>query len=180
VKRQAADHASPAKAARDVAIIRVLFDLALRRGEIVGLDIAHFDARAGRLSIMGKGRREREWRTLPPRTLASLKTWLKHRGKKPGPLFVNFHHGNATGLDRLTGNGVYYVVRSLADKAEITARPHGVRHTSITTGLDRTRDPRKVRQHARHASMDTTMMYDDARADFAGEVAKLVSEALEE
>jgi hypothetical protein len=33
---------------------------------------------------------------------------------------------------------------------------HGVRHTSITTGLDRTRDPRKVHQHARHASMDTT------------------------
>jgi len=76
VKREAADHASPAKAARDVAIIRVLFDLALRRGEIVGLDLAHFDARAGRLSVLGKGRREREWRTLPPRTLAALKTWL--------------------------------------------------------------------------------------------------------
>jgi len=31
VKRQAAKHPSPAKAARDVAIVRVLFDLALRR-----------------------------------------------------------------------------------------------------------------------------------------------------
>jgi integrase/recombinase XerC len=178
VKRQA-KHASSAKAARDVAIIRVLFDLALRRGEVAGLDLAHFDARAGRLSVLGKGRREREWRTLPPRTLAALKTWLRNRGKKPGPLFVNFHHANK-GLDRLEGNGIYYIVRSLANKAEITARPHGVRHTSITTGLDRTRDPRKVRQHARHASMDTTMLYDDARADFAGEVARIVSEALEE
>jgi len=28
--------------------------------------------------------------------------------------------------------------------------------------------------------MDTTMLYDDARADFAGEVATIVSEALEE
>src|SRR5262245_51314222 len=89
IKRQAAKHRSPAKAARDVAIIRVLFDLALRRGEVAGLDLAHFDARAGRLSVLGKGRREREWRTLPPRTLAALKTWLKHRGKKPGPLFIN-------------------------------------------------------------------------------------------
>jgi integrase/recombinase XerC len=179
VKRQAAKHASPAKAARDVAIIRVLFDLALRRGEVAGLDLDHFDARAGRLSVLGKGRREREWRTLPPRTRAALRAWLKQRGKKPGPLFINFHHAN-TGLDRLQGNGIYHIVRSLADKAEITARPHGVRHTSITTGLDRTRDPRKVRQHARHASMDTTMLYDDARADFAGEVARVVSEALEE
>jgi len=54
-------------AARDVAIVRVLFDLALRRGEVADLDLAHFDARAGRLSVLGKGRREREWRTLPPR-----------------------------------------------------------------------------------------------------------------
>src|SRR5262249_9593815 len=109
VKREAANHASPAKAARDVAIVRLLFDLALRRGEIVGLDLAHFDARAGRLSVLGKGRREREWRTLPPRTLSALKTWLKHRGKKPGPLFINFHHANK-GLDRLTGNGLYHLV----------------------------------------------------------------------
>src|SRR5262249_30402438 len=134
VKRQAASHARPAKAARDVAIVRVLFDLALRRGEVAGLQLEHFDARARRLSILGKGRRDREWRTLPPRTLAALNTWLKYRGKKPGPLFINFHHANK-GLDRLEGNGVYYVVRLLADKAEITARPHGVRHTSITAGL---------------------------------------------
>src|SRR5262249_14687893 len=50
VKRQAASHARPAKAARDVAIVRVLFDLALRRGEVAGLELEHFDARAGRLS----------------------------------------------------------------------------------------------------------------------------------
>jgi integrase/recombinase XerC len=179
VKRQAAQHVRPAKAARDVAIVRVLFDLALRRGEVAGLELEHFDARASRLSILGKGRREREWRTLPPRTLAALNTWLKYRGKKPGPLFINFHFANK-GLDRLEANGIYWVVRSLADKAEIRARPHGMRHTSITAGLDRTRDPRKVRQHARHASMDTTMLYDDARADFAGEVARIVSETLEE
>jgi integrase/recombinase XerC len=179
VKRLAAAHKSPAKAARDVAVVRVLFDLALRRGEVAGLDLEHLDVRAGRLSVLGKGRREREWRSVPPRTLSALTAWLKHRGRKPGPLFVNFHHANK-GLDRLKGNGIYYIVRSLAQKAEISARPHGVRHTSITVGLDRTRDPRKVRQHARHASMDTTMIYDDARSDFAGEVAKAVSEALED
>jgi hypothetical protein len=40
--------------------------------------------------------------------------------------------------------------------------------------------PRRVQKHGRHASMDTTMIYDDALSDFAGEVAKVVSEALEE
>ena len=62
VKQQAAKHRSPAKAARDVAIIRVLFDLALRRGEVAALDLNDLDVRAGRLWIKGKGRRAR----LPP------------------------------------------------------------------------------------------------------------------
>ena len=60
VKRQAAKHRSPAKAARDVAIVRVLFDLALRRGEVAALDLNDLDVRAGRLWIKGKGRRERK------------------------------------------------------------------------------------------------------------------------
>ena len=179
VKRQAAKHKSPAKAARDVAIVRVLFDLALCRGEVASLDLANLDVRAGRLSVMGKGRRELKHLTVPPRTMKALKTWLKHRGRQPGPLFVNFHHANK-GLGRLEANGVYWVLRSLGAQVEVTARPHGFRHSSITLGLDRIGDPRKVQKHARHSSIDMTMHYDDNRSDFAGEVAKVVSEALEE
>ena len=118
--------------------------------------------------------------TMPPRTLNALKAWLKHRGKQPGPLFTNFHHANKGGLDRLEANGIYWVVRSLGAQVDITARPHGFRHSSIATGLERVKDPRKVQKHGRHASMGTTMSYDDALSDFAGEVAKVGSEALEE
>src|SRR5215470_18283651 len=107
VKRQAAKHRSPAKAARDVAIIRLLFDLALRRGEVAMLDLKDLDLRASRLWIKGKGRREREAITLPPRTVAALKAWLRHRGRDPGPLFINFHHANK-GLGRLEPNGIYW------------------------------------------------------------------------
>jgi integrase/recombinase XerC len=180
VKRQAARHKSLAKAARDVAIVHVLFDLALRRSEVTGLDLEHVDIRASRLWVLGKGRKEREAMTMPPRTLNALKAWLKHRGKQPGPLFTNFHHANKGGLNRLEANGIYWVVRSLGAQVDITARPHGFRHSSITVGLERVKDPRKVQKHGRHASMDTTMIYDDALSDFAGEVAKVVSEALEE
>jgi integrase/recombinase XerC len=179
VKRQAAKHSSPAKAARDVAIVRVLFDLALRRGEVAALDLKDLDIRAGQLWVMGKGRREKESITLPPRTITALKAWLKFRGKEPGSLFTNFHHAN-NGLSRLHANGIYWVVRSLGAQVDVIARPHGFRHSSITTGLDRVKDPRKVQKHGRHASLDTTMIYDDALSDFAGEVAKVVSEALEE
>src|SRR5262249_60919506 len=112
-KRQAAKHSAPAKAARDVAIVRVLFDLALRRGEVAALDLKDLDIRSGQLWVMGKGRREKEPITLPPRTITALKTWLKFRDKEPGPLFINFHHANKGGLDRLEANGIYWVVRSL-------------------------------------------------------------------
>ncbi|HET6928432.1 MAG TPA: hypothetical protein VFI48_16400 [Hyphomicrobiaceae bacterium] len=118
--------------------------------------------------------------TMPPRTLNALKAWLKHRGKQPGPLFTNFHHANKGGLDRLEANGIYWMVRSLGAQVDITVRPHGFRHSSITTGLERVKDPRKVQKHGRPVSMDTTMIYDDTLSDFAGEVAKAVSEALEE
>ena len=95
-------------------------------------------------------------------------------------LFTNFHHSNRSGLARLKANGIYWLVRSLGAQVEVTARPHGFRHSSITVGLDRVNDPRRVQRHARHSSLEVTMHYDDNRSDMAGEVAKVVSEALEE
>jgi integrase len=59
-------------------------------------------------------------------------------------------------------------------------RPHGVRHSSITTGLNLVNDPRAVQRHARHASLETTMIYDDAKEDLGSQVSKRISEALAE
>src|SRR5262245_15582336 len=105
VKRHAAKHRSPAKAARDVAIIRLLFDLALRRGEVAMLDLKDLDVRSSRLWIKGKGRREREAITLPTRKVVVLKAWMRHRGKEPGRLFIDIHNANKC-LDRLEPNGI--------------------------------------------------------------------------
>ena len=58
----------PVKAARDVALIRLMFDLGLRRGEVTGLDLEDFEAKERRLWIRGKGRTQKEARTFrsPP------------------------------------------------------------------------------------------------------------------
>ena len=53
------------KSIRDLAILRLLFGMALRRGEVVSLDLSHLDMEAGRLAIMGKGRTQRESLTVP-------------------------------------------------------------------------------------------------------------------
>jgi integrase/recombinase XerC len=178
-KRAAASHRFPAKAARDVALIRLMHDMGLRRGEVVGLDLDHVDIRANRLSVLGKARREREWRTIPAGTLRALEKWIGYRDRKPGPLFTNFHRASPTG-SRITPAGVNFICKEIGKAADVTLRPHGIRHSSITTGLNLVKDPRAVQRHARHASLETTMIYDDNIEDLAGQVAKVVSEALEE
>ena len=88
---QAAKIGGP-KAARDQAILHLLFDMALRRGEVTALDIGDVDITGGTLAILGKGRTQKERLTMPTETRNALTKWVSDRGTDPGPLFWNFHH----------------------------------------------------------------------------------------
>ena len=162
-----------AKSIRDLAILRLLFGMALRRGEVVSLDLSHVDLEAGRLSVMGKGRTQRESLTIPAKVLATLKAWVEARGRQEGPLFIALdrgHHGH-----RLDGSAVYRMVSELGQAVGLTTRPHGLRHAGITAALDATNgNTRTVQKFSRHKKLDTLSLYDDARQDLAGEVARLV------
>ena len=164
-----------AKARRDFALVRCLFDLALRRAEVVGLDLAHFDRETGRLSILGKKRHDREWLTLPTPTRAALEAWLDVRGANAGPLFPNFDRAGKGG--RLTGRSVARIVATHGESAGIgRVRPHALRHAAITHALDVTGgDVRRVARYSRHRDLRTLTVYDDNRTDLAGSVASLVA-----
>ena len=164
-----------AKALRDLAVLRLLFDKALRRAEVVSLDLAHFDVAAGTLSVLGKKRTERERLTLPQPTRAALEAWLAVRGTEAGPLFTNFDRAGKG--ERLTGRSVARIVAGVSDTAGLgVVRPHGLRHAGITHALDLTNgDYRKVAKFSRHRDIRTLMIYDDNRTDLAGEVAALVA-----
>lgn len=161
-----------AKGLRDTAIVRLLHDCGLRRAEVVSLDRAHYSAFRG-LSIIGKARHEREWRSVAPKAKAALEAWLAIRGAVPGPLFIALdekHHGH-----RLTGNAVYDIVRQLGEEVGAHARPHGLRHTAITSVLDKTNgNVRVAQQFSRHRDVKTLMIYDDARRDEAGKASELI------
>lgn len=160
------------KAKRDRALLRVLHDLALRRAEVVGLDLEHCDLGAGTLSILGKGRSQRVFLTLPPQTKIALSDWLAARGTMAGPLFRNFDRAGQG--RRLTGNGLYRLVRSYG-----LGRVHGQRHLSLTTALNVTGgDVRRVQRFSRHKDVRVLGAYDDNRQDLAGEVARLVADDL--
>ena len=162
-----------AKSIRDLTILRLLFGMALRRGEVVSLDFTHLDLEAGRLSIMGKGRTQRESLSIPPKVLTSLRAWVEARGSHQGPLFTALdrgHHGH-----RLDGSAVYRIVAELGEAVGIDTRPHGLRHAGITAALDKTNgNTRMVQRFSRHKSLETLSRYDDNRMDLGGEVARLV------
>lgn len=168
------DERLDAKGKRDRAVLHLLFDLALRRGEVVSLDTADTDLEAGTVDVLGKGRTERVRLTLPDPTKAALRSWLEVRGPEAGPLFVNFDRAGKG--RRMTGTSVYRLVRELGEDAGLRVRPHGLRHAAITEALDLTRgDVRKVQRFSRHRDLRVLNRYDDAREDMAGEVARLVA-----
>jgi integrase/recombinase XerC len=163
-----------AKGRRDRALLRLLFDLALRRGEVVSLDLEHVDLEGGTVAVLGKGRQGRAKVTLPDATKAALAAWVAVRGADAGALFLSLDrasHGH-----RLTGRAVYKIVRELGEDLDLRVRPHGLRHAAITEALELTGgNVRAVQRFSRHRDLRVLTVYDDNRADLAGEVASLVS-----
>ncbi|MCI0343744.1 MAG: tyrosine-type recombinase/integrase [Planctomycetales bacterium] len=163
------------KARRDRAVLRLLYDLALRRAEVVGLDVEDLDVAAGTVAVLGKGRTQKVRLTLPEPTRVALAAWLTVRGGASGPLLTNFDRARKG--TRLTGTSVYRIVRGLGEAAGVRARPHGLRHAAITEALDVTRgDVRAVQKFSRHRDVRVIERYDDSRVDLAGDVARLVAD----
>ena len=169
------DRRQDMKAKRDRALVRLLYDLGLRRGEAVALDVSDLDLKAGTVSILGKGRTEKETLTLPEPTKAALEAWVSVRGTEDGPLFVNFDRAGK-GV-RLTGRSVARMLAVLGEAVGLTVRPHGLRHAAITEALDLTNgNSRMVQRFSRHRDARVLGLYDDNRQDLGGEVARRIAE----
>lgn len=166
-----------AKAKRDRAAVRLLYDLALRRGEVVGLDLADVDIDGGKVLVLRKGKREKLALTLPVPTKEALVEWIEARGSDDGPLFVNFDRAGKGG--RLTGTSLYRIVRDLGVEAGVKVRPHGLRHTAITEAVKAANRAgislEEVRDFSGHADVKTLMVYRDRERNVQGQLAALVA-----
>jgi integrase/recombinase XerC len=163
------------KGLRDVALLRLLHDLGLRRSEAVRIDVEDVDLPGNRISLLSRGRSLKQSMALPEPTRAALAAWLEARGPEPGPLFVNFDRARKG--HRLTGTAVYHIVGRLGAKAGLTVRPQELRHLAITTALDRTEgDVRAVAEFARHKDLRPLSRYRDNRYGLADKISRLVAE----
>ena len=149
------------------------------RYEVSLLNYGDFEPEAKELKILGKGKgTQTEIIGLSTSTTNALLDWCKaykHR-KKKAPLFValDFKHKG----HRITGDGIYKLVRRYCKQAGISKRmsPHRVRHSSITAALDVSNDNvPKVQKLSRHRQIDTLMIYDDNRAKVQVELSEMLS-----
>lgn len=176
------------KGKRDYAILRLLWSNALRRNEVVSLNIGDFDYAAKTLKILGKGHgSQKTVITIDDLTAISIKDWLSCCGTQEPKqsysdraLFISLDH-NCSG-HRLTGTAIYQIVSTAARCAGIRKpmSPHRIRHSAITVALDATNgDVRKVQRFSRHKQLDTLMIYDDNRSNMQGEVSDLLGNILD-
>jgi integrase/recombinase XerC len=174
----AADQGHGILAPRDRVLVGVLFSLGLRRGEVTTLRIRDWDRDRLALAVVGKGRTQREWLTVPAGLAAEIDAYLAARAPLPSqneldaPLIAG--HGPRSTGRALGGDGILRALARLSRRARLkrVARPHGLRHAAITAALDLNHgDVRRVARFSRHAKLETLMVYDDARRDHAGEVA---------
>jgi len=174
----AREKATTPKGKRDLALIRLMHDLGLRRGEVAALDLADVDLEAGTVSVVGKGKSERVPLTLNRPTAAALAEWVAARGGRPGALFVRLDRAAKTPTRLDTGN-IARISKGLGHRAGLNrgTNPHGLRHQGITRALDLAGgDVRRVQRFSRHAKLETLLRYDDNRRDEAGAIAHLLGE----
>jgi integrase/recombinase XerC len=83
------------------------------------------------------------------------------------------------GNGRLTGNGLFKIVRGLGQKNGLKVRPHGLRHTAITEACKAAQangmDLEEVMDFSRHKNVKTLMVYRDRERNVQGRLASLVA-----
>jgi integrase/recombinase XerC len=177
--REEVSRRTDTKGLRDRAMVHLLYDLALRRAEVVSLDLADVDLEAGTLQVLGKGRLQKESLSIPTRTKTVLADWISVRGDWDGPLFINLHHDPRIQGKRLSATSLYRIIRDLGRKTEQKVRPHGLRHTAISEAVRRAQavgmDVTKVLQFSRHKDLKTLQVYIDQVEDAQGKIAELVA-----
>lgn len=147
-------------AARDRAILEMLYATGARVAELCGLDLADLDRAGGTIRVRGKGAKER---MIPvgDAALQTLDAYLGARGQADGPLFRNLRGG------RLTVRSVHRIVKARSRAAGLTRRvtPHTLRHTFATHMLDAGADLRLIQDLLGHSRLSTTQRYTHVSAD---------------
>jgi integrase/recombinase XerC len=147
-------------AARDVAILEVLYSTGIRVSELCGLDLNDLDRERRVIRVFGKGSKERTVPVGAP-ALRAVDAWLV----KARSQLMTDQSGRAVFIGdrgkRIDPRVVRRIVhRSLRmTEGAPDLGPHGLRHAMATHLLEGGADLRSVQEMLGHASLATTQIY---------------------
>lgn len=164
IDRAAVDHEIPWIAARDTAVLTLLYGCGLRISEALGLDGRDWPPANGALHIRGKGGRERLVPVLPvaEAAVARYLAQCPWPSAPASPLFRGLRGGR---LNQQTVGAVMSRARTTLGLPS-TATPHALRHSFATHLLAGGGDLRAIQELLGHARLSTTQVYtgvDDSR-----------------
>jgi integrase/recombinase XerC len=147
-----------ALAARDRALLELMYSSGLRLAETVGLDVGSVDLADGMVTVTGKGRKTRRV-PVGRQARAALAAWLESRptlaaaGERA--LFVS------TRGTRIGARAVQERMRQWAVRLglPVHVHPHMLRHSFATHVLESSGDLRAVQELLGHADISTTQVY---------------------
>ena len=148
------------EAARDHAMLELLYASGIRVSELVNLDVPDMDLERGFVRCLGKGSKERMI-PIHPEAAQALDTYLS----QSRPELANGRSGRAVFLTRrgarLTRQGFWLILRGLAKRAGLQRKlsPHTLRHSFATHLLRGGAPLRHVQELLGHASITTTQIY---------------------
>jgi integrase len=162
--------------ARDRALFLLGFAGALRRSELVGLDVGHVTwTEEGLTLLLERSKTDRDGEgaeIVIPRgraddtcPVAALRTWLEETEISAGPLFRKVNRGGVVETTRLSTDAVRQILLKRAAKAGVKSTlaepvsPHGLRAGFVTTAYRNGVPDEEIMGHTRHRSLTTMRGY---------------------
>jgi integrase/recombinase XerC len=157
------------RAARDRAILELLYGSGLRVSELCELDVDALDLAGASVRVRGKGDKERVV-PLGRQSMVAMTVWLDQRPRMVHPK-TGRQDPRAVFLavrgQRMGPRSVRTVVHRWgaegAGRADL--HPHALRHTCATHMLDGGADLRAIQEFLGHASLSTTQRYTHVSMD---------------
>ncbi|MCK5460545.1 tyrosine-type recombinase/integrase [Candidatus Gracilibacteria bacterium] len=152
-------------AARNRAIVEIIFSTGLRVSELTNLNRENVNLHTREFSVIGKGNKIRSV-FLTKNCVEVLKKYLNLRTDNFRPLFIGSRKQknefeNSGESRRLSRTMVEIMISDRGKKCGITkpVTPHKLRHTFATTLLRNGADIRSVQEMLGHANIATTQIY---------------------
>lgn len=146
------------------ARLRVMFSLfifeGLREIEVARLDFEDLDLANNRTLILSKGKKDKEWIKLLPKTVRHIQEHLNQNNIKAGAIFLCQSNSNKN--KRLTTRSIRREVKGVFERLDIPKDVHGLRHYYITKLIKAYNgNLLQVAKYTRHNSLDMLMVYND-------------------